>query len=314
MIFRARSAPLSETDARALAEAIGDAGDLGHPPAAAIETAPAIWHVELTLLQPVSRTGLARFAETLLGRPVDFAIDELPERDWVAESLKGLAPVRSGRFFIHGGHDRDRVPPGAIAIEIEAAQAFGTGHHGTTEGCLAAIDALLKARRFRAPLDLGTGSGILAIALARALRRKVLASDIDHQAVAAARANALANDTGNLVEVICAAGLSHRAFNEGRRHDLILANILAQPLARLAAPIIAHLAPGGVVVLSGLLASQQARITAAYRNRGLVLTGRRHHGEWVTLVFSMPSRRTGKRGAARAGTRPTVSAARRQKA
>jgi ribosomal protein L11 methyltransferase len=203
--------------------------------------------------------------------------------DWVRESLAGLAPVTAGRFIVHGGHDRARIPHDRIGIEIEAALAFGTGHHGTTRGCLLALDWLCKSRPRRRILDLGTGSGVLAIAAARALRQPVLATDIDHSAVRAARANAALNRTGSFVEVIKADGVAARKIRERAPYDLVLANILLHPLQRLAAPLTRLMAPGGRVVLSGLLAAQANAALSAYR--GFALERRIDLDGWTTLVL-----------------------------
>jgi ribosomal protein L11 methyltransferase len=206
--------------------------------------------------------------------------------DWVRESLAGLAPVTAGRFVVHGAHDRTRIPLNRIGIEIEAALAFGTGHHGTTRGCLLALDRICKSRGGRAPqhiLDLGTGSGVLAIAAARALRQPVLATDIDGTAVRAARANAALNHAGSFVEVIKADGVAARKIRERAPYDLVLANILLRPLQRLAAPLTRLTAPGARVVLSGLLASQANAVIAAYRC--LALERRIDLDGWTTLVL-----------------------------
>jgi ribosomal protein L11 methyltransferase len=203
--------------------------------------------------------------------------------DWVRESLAGLAPVTAGRFIVHGAHDRARVPLNRIGIEIEAALAFGTGHHGTTRGCLLALDSLCKSLPRRRILDLGTGSGVLAIATARALRRPVLATDIDGRAVRAARANAARNRAGSFVEVIKADGVTAPRLRERAPYDLVLANILLRPLQRLAAPLTRLTAPGARVVLSGLLASQANAAIAAYR--GLALERRIDLDGWTTLVL-----------------------------
>jgi ribosomal protein L11 methyltransferase len=205
--------------------------------------------------------------------------------DWVRESLAGLAPVTAGRFVVHGAHDRARIPFNRIGIEIEAALAFGTGHHGTTRGCLLALDRICKSHG-GAPtriLDLGTGSGVLAIAVARALRQRVLATDIDGSAVRAARANAALNRAGSFVEVVEAAGVTARRLRERAPYDLVLANILLRPLQRLAAPLTQLTAPGARVVLSGLLASQANAAIAAYR--GLALERRIDLDGWTTLVL-----------------------------
>jgi ribosomal protein L11 methyltransferase len=209
--------------------------------------------------------------------------ERVAAKDWVRESLAGLAPVSAGRFIVHGGHDRARIPHNRIGIEIEAALAFGTGHHGTTRGCLLALDWLCKSRPQRRILDLGTGSGVLAIAAARALRRPVLATDIDGSAVRAARANAALNRAGGFVEVIKADGVTAPKLRERAPYDLVLANILLRPLQRLAAPLTRLTAPGGRVVLSGLLASQANAAIAVYR--GLALERRIDLDGWTTLVL-----------------------------
>jgi ribosomal protein L11 methyltransferase len=206
--------------------------------------------------------------------------------DWVRESLAGLAPVTAGRFIVHGAHDRARVPFNRIGIEIEAALAFGTGHHGTTRGCLLALDSLCKSRSggtARRILDLGTGSGVLAIAAGRALRQRVLATDVDVSAVHAARANAGFNHAGSFVEVIKADGVTAREIRRRAPYDLVLANILLRPLQRLAAPLTRLTASGARVVLSGLLASQANAAIAAYR--GLALERRIDLDGWTTLVL-----------------------------
>jgi ribosomal protein L11 methyltransferase len=209
--------------------------------------------------------------------------ERVAAKDWVRESLAGLAPVIAGRFIVHGAHDRARIPFNRIGIEIEAALAFGTGHHGTTRGCLLALDWLCKSLPRRRILDLGTGSGVLAIAAARALRQPVLATDIDHSAVRAARANAALNCAGSFVTVIRADGVAALRVRERAPYDLIFANILLRPLQRLAAPLIRLTAPSGRVVLSGLLASQANAAIAAYR--GLALERRIDLDGWCTLVL-----------------------------
>jgi len=214
----------------------------------------------------------------------------LTTADWVKQSLAGLTPVEAGRFVVHGAHDRACVGPHRIGIEIEAALAFGTGHHGTTRGCLLALDAMCKARGARrAPmrhiLDLGTGSGVLAIAAARALRRRVLATDIDPQAVDAARKNARRNGVGPLVEVLRADGV---ACLRGRApFDLVFANILLVPLQRFAAALTRQLAPGARVVLSGILPEQANVLVAVYHD--LTLQRRIDCDGWTTLVFVRPA-------------------------
>ena len=207
--------------------------------------------------------------------------------DWVRDSLAGLKPVAAGRFIVHGAHDRTRIPANRIGIEIEAALAFGTGHHGTTHGCLLALDRLCKSlKRRREPhvLDLGTGSGVLAIAAARALRQRVLATDIDADAVRIARANARLNRVGALVEVVKANGVTSRTFSARAPFDLVFANILLRPLQRLAAPLRRRIAPGGRIMLSGILPSQANAAIAAYRP--LALERRIERDGWTTLIFA----------------------------
>jgi ribosomal protein L11 methyltransferase len=208
--------------------------------------------------------------------------------DWVRDSLAGLPPVTAGRFVVHGAHDRARVPLNRIGIEIEAALAFGTGHHGTTRGCLLALDSLCKSRGGgggpKRILDLGTGSGVLAIAAARALRRPVLATDLDGSAVRAARANAAFNRAGSLVEVIEADGVSGRQLRDRAPYDMIFANILLRPLQRFAAPLKRLAAPGARIVLSGLLRSQANAAISAYG--GLALERRIELDGWTTLVLT----------------------------
>jgi ribosomal protein L11 methyltransferase len=201
--------------------------------------------------------------------------DTVEAKDWVKASLEDLVPVPAGRFIVHGQHDRARVPANKLGIEIEAALAFGTGHHGTTRGCLLLLDQVLKARRPRRVLDLGTGTGVLAIAASKALRGqmlhdKVLASDIDPLSVKVARDNARLNETGNWVRAIRATGFSAPQFAAHGPFDLVLANILANPLRQLAGPMARHLAPSASVILSGLLTHQVVGVVAAYRARGLV--------------------------------------------
>jgi ribosomal protein L11 methyltransferase len=209
--------------------------------------------------------------------------ERVAAKDWVREALAGLAPVSAGRFIVHGAHDRARIPFNRIGIEIEAALAFGTGHHGTTRGCLLALDWLCKSRPRRRILDLGTGSGVLAIAAARALRRPVLATDIDGSAVRAARANAALNRAGSFVEVVKADGVTGPKLRERVPYDLVFANILLRPLQRLATPLTRLTAPGARVVLSGLLASQANAAIAAYR--GLALERRIDLDGWTTLIL-----------------------------
>jgi ribosomal protein L11 methyltransferase len=213
------------------------------------------------------------------------AFDTVEAKDWVKASLEDLVPVPAGRFVVHGQHDRERITPNKIGIEIEAALAFGTGHHGTTRGCLLLLDHVLKAWRPRRVLDLGTGTGVLAIAAARALHEKVLASDIDPPSVQVARENARLNVSGHLVQAIRATGFSAPQFARAAPFDLVLANILANPLRQLAAPMARHLAPSALVILSGLLTHQAPGVIAAYRARGLVPVRHLRIEGWSSLLL-----------------------------
>jgi ribosomal protein L11 methyltransferase len=215
----------------------------------------------------------------------DLAFETLQTRDWVAASLAGLAPVSAGRFMLHGAHDRARVPAHRIGIEIEAALAFGTGHHGTTRGCLIAFDDLCKRRRPKRILDIGTGTGVLAIAAARRLHHAVLGSDIDAVAIRVARDNARRNRAGSYVRLFTAAGADAGRFRQSGPFDLIFANILAPPLRRMARPVAALLAPESRIVLSGLLPDHANAVIAAYRAQGLRLERRYLFAGWVTLVM-----------------------------
>ena len=213
-------------------------------------------------------------------------IAPVPQQDWVRQSLEGLAPVAAGRFFLHGAHDRHRRRPGGIALEIDAGTAFGTGHHGTTEGCLIALDRILKRRKPGRILDVGCGTGVLAIAAARATGRPALASDIDPEAVRVTIANAALNGVKPQIQSFAAAGLGHPRIAGSAPYDLIFANILARPLVALSTGLARTLSPGGDLILSGLTLDQMRWIEATYRSRGLVLKARVTRGNWASLVFT----------------------------
>jgi len=215
----------------------------------------------------------------------DLAIERevLPDIDWIAKSLEGLKPVRAGRFIVHGSHDRDKVRVNDLAIEIEAGQAFGTGHHGTTAGCLEVIDEVVRSRKVRNALDLGTGSGVLAIAVRKLKHIPVLATDIDPVAVRVARENARSNGLIEGIEFRVAPGFHSTAFGQYGPFDLIIANILARPLMKMAPQLAAHLAPGGSVILSGILASQRWKVIAAYNGAGLAHVKTIWRNGWVTI-------------------------------
>ncbi len=225
----------------------------------------------------------ADFLSALLGREVRVA--PLPDTDWIRLSQEGLPPVRAGRFFVYGAHDLGKVPKGVIPIRIEAGLAFGTGHHETTSLCLGLLSQLAKRRRFERALDLGCGTGLLAIGAAKLWRRTVMASDIDPIAAAVARENANVNAVAPFVRAVTAEGLAHPALRARAPFDLILANILAGPLTRLAPVIAEALAPRGVLILSGLLRWQEDEVLGFYRPQRLVLRARRRERAWSALLL-----------------------------
>lgn len=247
------------------------------------------WMVAIHFNEPPNQTAVRALIALAAGTEAAnaLAFETLAARDWVKESIESLTPVEAGRFVIHSEHYRASVRPNRIGIEIGTAFAFGTGHHGTTRGCLLALAHLLKARRPRRVLDIGTGTGVLAIAAARALRHPVLASDIDPRAVAVARENIRRNRAQG-VTVICTAGLGARQFAERGPFDLVLANILLNPLQRLATPMARLVTPEARIVLSGLLTPQASAALAAYRQQGLTLERRVVLDGWSTLVLRAP--------------------------
>src|ERR1700741_1319378 len=244
----------------------------GDAAVAAFERPDGRWDVTVHFADAPDQALLRELVFNVAGEAIAGAItyDTVAPRDWVKASLEDLVPVPAGRFVVHGAHDRARVPKNKLGIEIEAALAFGTGHHGTTRGCLLLLDHVLKAWRPQRVLDLGTGTGVLAIAAAKALQENVLASDIDPPSVRVAAENAALNEVGNHVRVIRATGFAAPDFGRCGPFDLVLANILANPLRQLAGPMARHLAPNAQVILSGLLTPQARGVIAAYRARGLV--------------------------------------------
>ena len=284
---RASFAIGSEHDAKRVVDRLTEMFVEGQAAIAAFERPDGRWDVTAHFAeapdQAMVRGLVADAAGDAAAQTIGF--DTVDAKDWVKASLEELVPVAAGRFIVHGGHDRARVPANKLGIEIEAALAFGTGHHGTTRGCLLLLDHVLKAYDPRRVLDLGTGTGVLAIAAARALHRPVLASDIDPASVRVARDNARLNQTGHLLQVICATGFAAPEFAHTGRFDLVLANILANPLRQLATPMARHLAPSALVILSGLLTPQVRSVTAAYRARGLVPLRHIRIEGWSSLLL-----------------------------
>jgi ribosomal protein L11 methyltransferase len=253
----------------------------------AFEDAGGRWQVAMHFAEAPDRASIRELVAVAAGdkATADIAFDIVEAKDWIKATLEQLVPVRAGRFIVHGRHDRAKVPPNRLGVEIEAALAFGTGHHGTTRGCLLLLDHVLKAYRPRRVLDLGTGTGVLAISAAKALHIKLLASDIDPLAVKVARENARLNGAGHLLNVIRATGFSAPQFERDRPFDLVLANILANPLRQMATPMARHLASSALVVLSGLLPHQAQGVIAAYRARGLVLERHIQIEGWSSLLM-----------------------------
>jgi ribosomal protein L11 methyltransferase len=245
------------------------------------------WDITVHFAEPPDQARVRELVGLAAGDDVarHIAFDTVAPKDWVAASLADLVPVSAGRFVVHGRHHRASLAPNKIGIEIEAALAFGTGHHGTTRGCLLLLDHVLKAYQPRRVLDVGTGTGVLAIAAATALRLGVLGSDIDPQSVQVARDNARLNGSGNWVTAIHATGFSAPQFAQIGPFDLVLANILANPLRQMATAMARHLAPSALVILSGLLPHQAQGVIAAYRARGLVLERQLRIEGWSSLLM-----------------------------
>jgi ribosomal protein L11 methyltransferase len=284
---RANFAIGSEATAKNVVDLLTESFFEGQAAIAAFERPDGIWDVTVHFAEEPDQASIRELVGIAAGEDVAQAIafDTVEAKDWVKATLEDLVPVPAGRFVVHGQHDRARVPPNKLGIEIEAALAFGTGHHGTTRGCLLLLDHVLKAYYPRRVLDLGTGTGVLAIAAAKALHRAVLASDIDPASVRVAHDNARLNGTGDLVQVIQATGFEAPQFAEHGPFDLVLANILANPLRQLAGPMAGHLAPSGLVILSGLLTPQAAGVIAAYRARGLLPLRHLRIDGWSSLLL-----------------------------
>jgi ribosomal protein L11 methyltransferase len=249
-----------------------------------MEDGSGLWEVGAYFTESPDDIALALLAAAHGARP--FAVSELPETDWVAHVRRELHPVEAGRFFVYGAHDADKLPEGRIGLLIEAAMAFGTGHHGTTQGCLEAVDKLLTDGTMpRNVADIGCGTAVLAIAAAKVLEGSVIASDIDPVAVEVALANAAANGVSGRVACVEAAGFDHPDLAENAPYDLVFANILKGPLIELAPAMATHVAPAGHVILSGILNPQADDVIAAYEATGFNLQDRREIGDWTTLTL-----------------------------
>ncbi len=280
---------LTTLDAKEPAEALAEAMEdfLPEPVGVGvfeIEDGSGRYEVGVYFEEEPDDTELALMAAIYGAKP--FAVSEVPETDWVAHVKRELQPVEAGRFFVYGSHDADKVPADKVALLIEAAMAFGTGHHGTTKGCLLALDRLDRAGfRGRNVADIGCGTAVLAMAAAAIWNLPVIASDIDPVAVDVARANAEANGLADKVTCVEAAGFEQPDLKALAPYDLVFANILKGPLLDLAPHMGSNVAPGGYAILSGILNSQADEVVAAYKRAGFMLAARDEITEWTTLVL-----------------------------
>ncbi|MBO9435619.1 50S ribosomal protein L11 methyltransferase [Ruegeria sp. R13_0] len=250
-----------------------------------VEDGSGLWEVGGYFTEAPDETALAVLAAAFEAKP--FVVSELPETDWVAHVRRELAPVEAGRFFVYGSHDADKLPEGCIPLLIEAAMAFGTGHHGTTLGCLKALDQLLDEGFSASKVaDIGCGTAVLAMAAARVWEGDIIASDIDQVAVDVAEANLKANGMSGQVHCVEAAGFDHPDLNAHAPYDLIFANILKGPLVALSPEISANLRAGGYAILSGILNEQADDVVNVYSQNGFNLHRRGEIGEWTTLILS----------------------------
>ncbi|MBC7506035.1 MAG: 50S ribosomal protein L11 methyltransferase [Sandarakinorhabdus sp.] len=284
---------------RADAEALPESGDifpeLSDPPSLNVEEpdpdCPDVWILTAYFNEAPDQTLIDRITAHFPSA-TGVTVAALADADWTTLSQRNLEPVRAGRFLVHTAAHADAVRPGDIALAIEAGLAFGTGQHATTHGCLAALDRLHKRRNFRNIADLGTGTGVLALAAARRWQRaRTIATDIDPVSIAVTRQNlpdnrVRAGRIARQIELVVAGGMHHRRLADRAPYDLIIANILAPPLVAISRPISAALAPGGILVLAGLLRSQAVRVRAAYRKHGLVpLEPQSGRAEWPCVVL-----------------------------
>lgn len=284
---------LTTLTGKAKAEALGAAMERLTPEPTGVgvfevEDGSGLWEVGGYFTEAPDEAGLALLATMHESKP--FAVSELPETDWVAHVRRELAPVEAGRFFVYGSHDADKVPEGKIPLLIEAAMAFGTGHHGTTLGCLKALDHLIDTGFTGTKVaDIGCGTAVLAMAAARVWDGQFMASDIDEVAVEVAEANLKANDMAGQVTCLEAAGFDHADLKAAAPYDLIFANILKGPLVALSPEIAANLRAGGYAILSGILNEQADSVIDVYAENGLALQRRDEIGEWTTLLLRKDS-------------------------
>lgn len=280
------STTLTKEQAYALVDAVMERDDLALTASAHEIEETGEWVFEATCDSPPDVEAFNALAQEVLGGHVDFSVEPIdPEVNWVAKSLEGLAPVIAGGFYVYGSHETGPVPEGLTPMKIDAAQAFGTGHHETTTGCLEAIEMLLARKTPTRIVDIGTGTGVLAIALAKRLGGKILATDIDPIAVVTTIENARENGVGDNLDAIEATGLEHSEIAARAPYDLLVANILAGPLTELA-PAMGDVAQqGGTAILSGILNTQADGVIAAYEASGFALVDHLKRKDWTTLVL-----------------------------
>ncbi|MEL7214340.1 MAG: 50S ribosomal protein L11 methyltransferase [Pseudomonadota bacterium] len=280
---------LTTLTGKAAAEALGEGLEQLTPEPTGVgvfevEDGSGLWEVGGYFTEKPDLGGLALLENLHGARP--FAVSKLDDVDWVAQVKRELTPVEAGRFVVHGAHDRDVIPSQKISLEIEAAMAFGTGHHGTTQGCLMAFDALLHAGlTARNVADIGSGTAVLAMAAVAAMPARAIASDIDPVATMTARANTMWNGHGARVQCVTAPGFRHPVLRARAPYDLVFANILAAPLKRLAPQMAAHTESGSIVILSGILNRQARGVEGVYEGHGFSIAARRQIGEWTTLTL-----------------------------
>ncbi len=284
-LFHATTTVRGLAAANALSEALET---LVEPPSASgvhdRDDGSGIWEVGAYFEAAPDRAGLALIAAAHGAE--DFSVAPVGSRDWLAQVRAGLTPVEAGRFIVYGSHDRERVPSNRVGLEIEAALAFGTGHHESTRGCLLVLDGLLRSgATFRNVADVGTGTGVLAMAAAKVMAARVTAWDIDPLAAVTARANVAANRLGTRVLCLAAPGFAHPLVHARAPYDLVFANILAGPLKRLAREMARHTEPGATLVLAGLLTRQAPGVEAVYRGFGFRCRRRVELGVWTALML-----------------------------
>lgn len=280
------SVSLTKDQAYALVDAVSERDDLALTASAHENEETGEWVFEATCDTPPDLESFSELARLVLGGDVTFSVETIdPEINWVAKSLEGLAPVIAGGFYVYGSHSSDPIPDGLTPMKIEAAQAFGTGHHETTTGCLEAIEMVLRKRTPGRMIDVGTGTGVLAIALAKRIDAVILATDIDPIAVTTTMENANDNGVGAQIHAIEATGLDHAEIAARAPYDLIVANILAGPLTELAPSMGEVAQPGAHAILSGILNTQADGVIAAYDAAGFGLVDHLKRKEWTTLVL-----------------------------